>query len=395
MGSFNETCALSNLNIPVGCPINLLFLTKNPYVECDQHEAQRGVYHYDNWFLRTPPLQGKYADYGKAKLKRSSLIKLVEQVLSDDVVERPFGFNQYHAPAVYKGKKLDHYLNAAWEGRLQVSDWTLPSVLPIQTPDNFPTWKKVLDLLKKAKLPIQTGENVAGYNAQDVIKGVVCVHFNSYNLKNELQNAEKILSKTYDCSIQSENLVVVVKDGLANPTLIADLNLIDNSIKDPNNYRRSSRESLPVLAVMVRQDVWNEFVNLGCKLYDQPIYDTLMEKYHKLEKVASINLTDKDLEDALNYLTVGNFRNSVIDIPFQTTLTKHIETAAKNQFADKEKLIKACAEAASVEKLMSELNRPWYIPPIGKQWFNWELNTELLLKIHDISLREFIKEEQE
>jgi hypothetical protein len=202
MGSFNETCALSNLHITYGVPVKVLFLTQNPYVVSDQHEAQRGVYHYDNWFCRTPPFNGKYDDYGNAKFKESPLTKLIADVFDTDVVERPFGHNRYHAPPVIKGKGINHYLAAAWEGRLLVQDdYHRPKG---EVPENVPTWERVHALLKQAKMPLQieskSGENC--YNAQPITHGVVCVHYEAYSgAKKKLQKAEAVLKEHYDCKI--------------------------------------------------------------------------------------------------------------------------------------------------------------------------------------------------
>ena len=97
MGSFNEVCALSGLGINCGTPVKVLFLTRNPHVGSNQQFAQRGCYHYDQWFLRTPPIDGEYSDYGQAKIKESYLTKLIEKVFAEDIIVRPFGFNKYHA----------------------------------------------------------------------------------------------------------------------------------------------------------------------------------------------------------------------------------------------------------------------------------------------------------
>lgn len=120
MGSFNEICALSNLIIAPGTPVRVLFLTRNPYVVSDMHEDYRGIYHYDQWFARTPPIKGRYGDYGRCDFEEDSISHLIEECFQKDVVERPFGFNQFHAGDVTKTKDIHHFLNAASQGRLLV-----------------------------------------------------------------------------------------------------------------------------------------------------------------------------------------------------------------------------------------------------------------------------------
>lgn len=412
MGSFNETCALSNLNIPAGCPVRLLFLTQNPYIKSDQQEAQRGCYHYDNWFLRSPPLKGKYDDYGRAKLSRSPLIKLVADLFQKDVVERPFGFNQYHSPPVVRGKNLDHYLAAAWEGRLLVQDEYRKS--REKTPEGWPTWEGILAQFKKAKLPIQTAEDKAGYNAQAVIPGVVCVDFNSYgDIAKELAAVEKILSPIYDCRIVKkfedrdgdQCLMVTVKGGFDNPSLLAETEKIKYACSTHPEHAAHNRDrQLPVLAVMVREDVWQTFANITIpingwdrdrKLDKDSLYTHMTKSYDELVSANEALAKGEDRFNVLKDFQVlgeSRFRDTLHTLPFQVSLATHMNYAVENKFTHKEELIQACAEAAHVEIVMARLNRPWYIPPLGGQDGEWELHTELLSQLHAISKKQHQKE---
>lgn len=60
MGSWNATCALSNLPILSGDPCVFLILTRNPYND----GSEQGNYHNAFWFVRSVPLFGTYDDYG-------------------------------------------------------------------------------------------------------------------------------------------------------------------------------------------------------------------------------------------------------------------------------------------------------------------------------------------
>ena len=63
MGSWYETCAISNLPIVDGDELYWLMLTKNPYTEF----SRNGCYHYDFFFPRSIPILGTYADYGEVE----------------------------------------------------------------------------------------------------------------------------------------------------------------------------------------------------------------------------------------------------------------------------------------------------------------------------------------
>lgn len=392
MGSFNETCALSNLNIPYGTPVRLLFLTQNPYVVSDSHEAQRGCYHYDNWFCRTPPLKGKYDDYGRAKLQKSPLVKLIADVFSTDVIERPFGFNQYHDPPVKRGQKLDHYIAAAWEGRLLVQDdYTKPRG---QAPENWPTWDRVLTTLKRAKLPIQTDENKAGFNAQPVRPGVVCVDFNSYDdTTDKLAQAEKVLTKHYDCRLldghSGKCLMVVPKGAFDDPLMLVEKDKIELELRThPQVVRLQRYRALPVLAVMVREDVWQHFVNLeipsngldrGARLDVESLKESLGNEYDKVVKMKErFDSGAMDIREIFGTLGEAAFKEVLHTLPLQTMPASHLKYAVESGFKAKDELIEACAELAHVEIVMSRLHRPWYIPPLGGQESEWELHTQLL-----------------
>lgn len=68
-----------------------------------------------------------------------------------DVVERPFGFNQYHETGVLKKHGLDNFIKAAWDGRLLVKDGDSDEP---KMPPHFPTWKKVHQIFRKAGMQL-------------------------------------------------------------------------------------------------------------------------------------------------------------------------------------------------------------------------------------------------
>ena len=416
MGSFNETCALSNLDIPYGTKVRLLFLTQNPYVNSDGHEAHRGCYHYDNWFVRTPPLKGVYADYGRAELEDSPLQQLIADVFSKDIVERPYGSNQYHDHPVLPGKDLSHYIQAAWDGRLLVQDEYTRPRNPV--PENWPTWKRVFALFREANLPIQHevgGDDGAGYNAQPIIPGVVAVNFNSYNdTTRRLKTAMEVLSPHYDCRVikkindaHEKCLMVTVKGGFDNPTLLAEINKITEALTTHPAIAQMYRyRQLPVLAVMIRDDVWQTFCRIGLlptwRDSEKPSVKSLREKLEKFcievrENRATITRASERAGIAPpppNLSSDFRFRDVLLDIPFQVTASTHL-TYAIEQGRENKELVQACAELARVEIVLSRLNRPWFIPPLGGQESEWELHGRLLQRLHDIAKKQLAKEKEE
>lgn len=396
MGSFNEVCALSNLNIPYGTPVRLLFLTQNPYVESDQREQQRGCYHYDQWFVRTPPIKGEYADYGDCEFKETPITKLVTACFQDDVVERPYGFNQYHAGPVAKGKDLQHYLAAAWQGRLLIAD-EYSQGSPV--PEHFPTWQRLHAILKKGKVKLQCEmKGEGGYNAQPVRPGVVCVTYNSYsNEEKKLKAIEKLILATYDCKLvykfeKSKNdpcLLVVPKDAFNNPSNLLNMDELNEALKSHPELDRN-REPRPCLAVMVREDVWQVYLTTKIEKESwRDIPTTVPEILKKLKKAC---VPDKF------FLRVCDmaFRDTLHTIPFQTMASTHIvKTFEDKKPKGLDELLLACAELAKVELVMSLLHHSWYIPSLGGQEGQWEMRTKLLKKIAAISDKQWKQEKDE
>lgn len=423
MGSFNETCALSNLNIGCGDEVKLLFLTENPY------DKNRGCYHYDHWFCRTPPISGTYDDYGRCKYKVTPVVKLIEKMFDKDAVERPYGHNPYHDPPVIRGNGLPAYLNAAWEGRLYVQDdYTKPRG---EAPAHYPTWQRVHAIFKKAKLPLQMDKKdtegsggKAGYNAQPVAPGVVCVTWNAYEgEEKKLKEVEKLLAEHYDCHFtyripehkNDPHLMVVPKGAFADPTLIFDRAEAERLMKDSGKYQQRYRE-LKVLAVMIRQDVWDAYAGQSTvesrwskeppitveRHYDllQKVWDEQIEHERKwAERLKALEAGEADQFKGLSLssmLRSDKMKQILFELPFQCMPGAHIGAAIEDaEFKGREELLRGVAELAQVEVVMERLHQPWYIPPLGGQEGEWELRTAVLQKVAALSAAELKKEQDE
>jgi hypothetical protein len=397
MGSFNETCALSNLEIPYGTPVRLLFLVQNIYRSGSRNESKRGVHFYDQWVCRTPPLKGVYDDYGRAKLEDSPLIQIICDVFSEDVVERPMGFNYYHDPAVFKGRDLNHYLEAAWEGRLLVEGNPKPEV-----PPNWPTWVKVSDILKASKMPLQYGVD-KGYNAQPVRPGIVAVTFRSFeDTTKQLLRAKDILDAHYDSKVvykwnNSDGcLIVTVKGAFENPAILSDIQSIERDLKiHPELMIGRDTPPQSVLAVMVREDVWQVFckIPLSVSIFHKKKRDleTIESEFRDIyQKRCSIR-TNQSLDDneklkKLWPIDEAELYRSWFGGILQTNIPTHLEHAERKLGIDGiDSVIRPCAELCQVQIVMSQLNRPWYIPPLGGQDPEWNLHSKLLGELQKIA----------
>ena len=411
MGSFNETCALSGLNISPGTPVKILFLTQNPYISSDEKEAHRGVYHYDQWFARTPPIDGVYDDYGEATYDKDKITELIAKCFDEDIVERPFGFNKYHAGPVLKGRGIEHYLSAAWQGRLLVLDKGFFRKNK-QIPEEFPTWENIHEIIRKKKLPLQI-DTEKGYNAHPVRDGVVCVTWSEYSdQRKKITVIEKLLSKDYDTKIISKFqdrddydlcLLVTVKNGFKNPTLITEsiinkeeMTAVLNRHPEINNREE---KKLPVLAVMVRQDVWDVYCKLNMKDVGYSDSPTTVEKTFKelkdlYEKKKKISGKD-DIDSLIAGMNLkSSCRERLFNIPCQTMLTEHIEAALSENKFPIDNLLQRCAELFQVEIVMANLHQDWHIPPLGGQDGEWKLRTKLIKEMLKICQKE-VKQENE
>lgn len=377
MGSFNETCALSCLPITCGDPVKLLFLTRNPYsTTCDERFAQRGCYHNDQWFVRTPAISGKYADYGKCDFEESYVTKLIEKTFSTDVVELPFGYNEYHAPPISSNSNIYEFLEAAWKGRLLVknTEFSEPKI-----PENFPTWKKIHKLLEDSKFPIMQQNRTKGFNAQEPHQGIVTVYWNDYSETDEnLQKITPLLSKYYDVKKHTfgmENVLIVVpKGGFDNLDLLFDSSKIESIFRNPKDSNIPKIH--PVLSVMIRQDVWDLFKNIKfkCSWIDE---DLTVEEFKNKSK----KMINSYIEQAKNkHEFFENYRENASRIPFQTSVEEHYKQIPNLPLPTElelEELATNCAELKRVEMIMSVSNHSWHIPSTSGQETNWKIQKEI------------------
>jgi hypothetical protein len=220
MGSFNEICALSGLQIQPSTKVKCVFLTQNPYVACGQQFARRGCYHYDQWFLRTVPIDGVYYDYGRAEYDHNYLTELIEKQFSEDIVVTPWGHNKYHSHGVFDNSSIEELFKLASQGRLRVYDSGRERHKIQPLPCGYPTWQRIRQLIVDFDLEFMDSKGEESYNAQDISPGVVFVSFNSYgDNKEKLEKINEILiGQHYSESEIMDNKKIVIF-GSQNPTI--------------------------------------------------------------------------------------------------------------------------------------------------------------------------------
>lgn len=377
MGSFNETCALSNLPICVADKVYQIFLTRNPYQSSDQKFASRGVGTEEQWFPRTPPVPGAYADYGNIEYEDSPLTALIADQFDKDAIPLPYGFNRFHTGPVVPGSGFAHYLAAAYQGRLMVRDG---DGKPAPVPEEWPTWQKVSDILRK-KYKLQWEPDGGGeamkkdtFNAQPEAPGVVAVSYNSYGVELAKLREARRLFRMYDT-----NIVFQGKDNY-NPCLLVFPKGFNESgaIVDPHAGARlfirhpekhPDYRELPVMSVLVRRDVWKGILALEGKERRRreggaPHACTLQGRLDELTAAVE-SIRRSPLHPSFNRLAVmGGHR------AFSITPVDHLMQAA---YVASKTLIRSVAELRTIDYLMRLMTMAWQVPQLGNQEEFWPL----------------------
>lgn len=379
MGSFNEACALSGFSVTPNTPVRVVFLTQNPYVVSDGHEAKRGVHHNEQWFVRTPPFKAKYDDYGRVRFDDTPITDLIVKCFHDDAVERPFGFNEYHDPPVNPNNKdIHHFLEAAYEGRLRVRNgsFSVARMGREKTPENFPTWQGIRDLLRE-KFHIKEGKE-EGYNAQEVAPGLVCVHYLGQNDKSRLTKARALLEEKYDVNQREDRLegghfLMVAPKGVYSGDIL--LHDHEKTLKLLNSTPKSNlNPDLSVMSVVIREDVW--------KLYR----DLKQSRHMRYEDL--IGQINKMVEAVKGSSSFSLFMSGVEQyVPGQVTPMAHLSRCLEDDvnFPAVNDLIETIAEMSLIETAMYAMHQSWHIRQLGSQEEGWGIRIEFLGAMQKLS----------
>ena len=94
MGSWNETCAISNLPICPGDEVCWVLLTKSPYAV-----DSGGCYYDDFFFVRSLPIVGTYDDYGGIEVAEKEELFIQQEL--DDTISIRFPKKIYDGLKIY------------------------------------------------------------------------------------------------------------------------------------------------------------------------------------------------------------------------------------------------------------------------------------------------------
>lgn len=119
MGSWDETCFVSNLAIGCGDKVRYWLITRNPYAGVS---ASGGCYSNDQWFPRSPALQGEYDDYGNIRYTGpQEYMDFILKQFDEDMIELDEGDNPYHEQATSKnGMTFDDLQSWMGDNRIVV-----------------------------------------------------------------------------------------------------------------------------------------------------------------------------------------------------------------------------------------------------------------------------------
>ena len=401
MGSFNAICALSGLPILPGDPVKLLFLTSSPY------RNNNCCYNNDKMFVRTIPISGFYDDYGRIEYEKNHLTQLICDVFKQDIIYQPMGKNQYHEHALDSSFVFADLLNSALQGKLFVKDgYSLRSKSPKEVKKldkRIPTGTRVQKILEKNNLPIAKNDKKLGFTAIPLKRGFVEVYFESSNYKldkeEQLKTLIPLISKKYNTKI----IYTVVSEQNTHPRLLVfpkDVSILNNfdskmnEITSNESFKPFSRRALQVNSVLIREDVWNAYLNLNYGNYVLKPQE-LVDKFHN--EVAN-KIKDELPENlSIKYTMSDLFRYCNI-IPFQTMIDVHFKEAYKNENLtpeQKDEVLFLVGEVAYVEFIMNCINQMWNISAIGNQSPAWNVYEQLSNSFSNIIASEQKKEKQQ
>lgn len=181
MGCFNATCIISNLPIEDGTKVRFLALAQSAINAPNDHSCYVG----GRWQLHGVPLKARYNDYGSVnKIQDSFTTRMFFEGLKRGVVEKGVGENQCHDVEVRAEMSPNKWLEALWEGRVEVLDYGRPTEgkewTPSEPPEGVPSLRRIEKLMNDAGRPVVTDYGVEGYILDQVSIGFIRIRCSGY-----------------------------------------------------------------------------------------------------------------------------------------------------------------------------------------------------------------------
>lgn len=265
MGSFNATCIVSGLAIEAGDRVRYLALTQNQTNDVNGHAC----YVSGRWQVRCPPLRAHYNDYGGIEhIKKRFINRVFFESFDIDCVEKGVGDNQCHDVQVRPGMKRKDWLEALWEGRVEVQDHRdnrckrtsaepeNPRKYDSDRKPGMPSLDRIERVLKDAGHPIVTSYAAAGYFVDEPSYGFIRVRHGRDTRGEKVPELEMIVplmqaagyAAMLTCGTGTyRNYAEVLVAPLPGP----EINFVQGLA--PRDDRNGPR---PVSLAMIREDVW-------------------------------------------------------------------------------------------------------------------------------------------
>jgi len=263
MGSFNFTCVVSGLPIQAGDRVRVLLLTENS--RADESVGHRGLHMHSWWMPRTFPLRAAYNDYGSIEdVEEGAGRDLWLDTLKIDLIPKGTGDNTAHDVSAGLDMDFATFLEALWEGRVQVSRRLRSNTARLTEQPNpdegKPKWLPTLGRVRKAlkTLPESSSYGAEGWLVDELAYGTVRVRWVDPTFG---RDTAPQLAKLQEL-LPGFATVVTAGSGSyshGNPELL----VLPKSGKD--HHLPGLRDEDPPLMVsyaMIREDVWQALLTM-------------------------------------------------------------------------------------------------------------------------------------
>jgi hypothetical protein len=310
MGSFNYTCCVSNLPIEAGTPVRYLALARSAF---DTAGNGHVCYVGGRWQVYGVPIRGRYNDYGSVEeIEESFTTQMFFEGLKRGVVEKGVGDNTVHDVEVRVDMDQKGWLDALWEGRVDVEDlkpgpgpWAEPKPKP-----GVPSLKRIETLLRAANLEVVVGYGTKGYYVDEASPGYLRIRHGEGRTGRDTKDLDAILPL-----LHGAGYAAMITVGTGNYANHAEVLVAPLPPKDPSQHivvqgLKQDREYNPIRPVsqaMIREDVWQLLLTMKIEHWDGNVYTAqyvreLATQYVEAEIERKANFESLTQEQRVDYL---------------------------------------------------------------------------------------------
>jgi hypothetical protein len=381
MGSFDFTCAVSDLPIRCGDPVRIFLLTSNPY-------GERPCYTTDVWFPRTWPIRAKYNDYGGVEdYGDEHLQKLWLAGFQRDLVERGWGDNSCHDTSTSKDMSFEHLLEALWERRVLVErDLDRKSVVPghfeDRATDGVPTIRRIAAVAETVGLSVFDGKHCKDSVMIDDDEGYGRVRVRGGDYSFPAETLERVAE-----AIRAAGYVAVVTGGSGNYADTSEV-MVRARPGIRAGHPKDPKDPLRVDYAMIREDVWQlllrtredsqyDFVRLNVDEYRgkaRAAWEAMLKEFTSPSPYSTDDYLRCDLDHDASLFTKDS-------IPFTVGLGTHFKMAGRAGLTDEQAadFANTAGEFMFVSRVLGSVRRVWApSTSVGPQFGEWGLHAKIL-----------------